>query len=385
MTDRVELRLRGRMLERFVSRAAEKGVRFLSVRRVAPQEMQLTVCEKDSRILLAMAEEYFMDLTVLGMQGRPMWRRRICERSTLLVGLLMGMVLIALFSSRIWRVEVVSADSAADEKLLGEIRLSAAEWGARPGTAAEKIDKEALEIFLQSEYPSLTYVGVSRRGVKLHIEVAAEDAAPEVYELSDSRDLVAARDAVVVYAEPLTGQLNVKAGDTVKKGQVLIYGRERIDTGVTRDVRALGTVIARVWFMGECRLPTQQTIVERTGRSSTSSQLRLYDWSVQLSEGETYACEQTEVEYLPVGGLYLPLAIVRTTRWETLEKTIAADEAALRSQGEQFALSQARSLMPEDARQSDYWTEYSHQGSTLIVRTTIEAQMNIAVERGAIE
>jgi len=77
--------------------------------------------------------------------------------------------------------------------------------------------------------------------------------------------------------------------------------------------------------------------------------------------------------------------IVRTTRYETVEKTVPADEAALRTLGEEYALSQARSFMPQDARQTDYWTEYGYQDSVLIVRTTIEAQMNIAVERGALE
>ncbi len=384
MTDRVELLLRGRMLERFITRAAEQGIYISEICRIGAQEMRLTACEKDARTLLSLAEEYRMDMTVVGTAGWAHWRRRFYERITLILGLILGAVLIVLFTSRIWRIEAVSVDGMADAVLLEQLEQSAVEWGVRIGEGRNSLDRDALSMFLQAQYPSLTYVSVRLSGVKLVIEAAIENEAPEVYDLSASRDLVAARDAVVVYVEPLTGQVNVKAGDTVKAGQVLIRGQELIDTGVMHDVRALGTVIGRVWFSGECRLPMQQTILERTGRLNSSSELRLYDWSFRLSQGQDYSCQQTETEYLPIGGMYLPLMIVRQTRWEAQERSVPFDLAVLRAQGEVHALQQARAQLPEDARETDYWAEYTQQDGILTVHVTIEAQMNIAVGHDAL-
>jgi similar to stage IV sporulation protein len=378
------LRLRGRMLERFVTRAVEHGVCFVRIRRVAAREMLLTVGEKDAQRLTGLAQEYRMDLTVDENSAGSTWKRRLYERSMLLLALLPAAVLLGLFLSRIWIVQVSSEDDGVSNDLLRAVERSVAEWGIKPG-ASVQIDREELASFIQLAHPSLTYVNVRRRGVRLWIEVAAENPAPEVYELGDSRDLVACRDALIVYAEPLTGQLNVKAGDTVRKGQVLIYGRERTEGGTLRSVRALGTVIARVWFTGECSLPLSQTVVERTGRSSTGARLSLYHWSVTLDEIQSYASQQTEEEYLPVGGMFFPLRIVRTTNMETYERTVQLYEEELKRQGERRALEQAYALMPEEARQTACWTEYSRKDDSLTVRVTIEAQMNIAAERGSTE
>lgn len=379
MTDRIEMRLRGRMTERFVVRAVEKGICFLRIRRTAPQEMELCVCEKDSKVLLSMAQEYGMELSVLSVAGKAYWRRKLHERGTVFLGLLLGMAAVLLFCSRIWQVEAIFSDGSVDAELLARIEQTARQWGVYPGIGQTQIDREELARFIQLQHPELTYVAVRRSGVKLTVEAATETRAPEVYDLSDRRDLTAARDSVVVYVEVLTGQANVKAGDTVRKGQILIRGKERIDNGITHEVRALGTVIGRVWFTGECRLPTQQILTQRTGRCNTASELRLYDWSVELDGAEAYPCEQVETEHLPVGGLYLPLMIVRTTHWEAQQKLIESDIGQLRAQGAEYALSQARLQMPEEAREVDYWVEYVQENSVLTVRVTVEAQMNIAV------
>lgn len=378
MIDRIEMRLRGRMLEKFAAHAVEKGICFLRIERTAPQEMQLCTCERDSKRLLSMAQEYGMELSVIGVSGKAHWRSRFYERGTVLLGLLLGTVLVILFCSRIWQIEAVSSDGSADAELLSLIEQTARQWGIYPGMRRQQIDREELARFIQLQHPELTYVSVRRSGVKLTIETALEAHAPEVYELSDSRDLVAARDAVVVHVEVLTGQASVKAGDTVRKGQILIRGKERIDTDATHDVRALGTVLGRVWFTGECRLPTRQTMTQRTGRCNTASELRLYDWVLELDGAVQYPCEQLEVEYLPVGGLYLPLMIVRTTHWEAQQKDVGLDIEKLRTQGAAYALAQAREQLPEAAQEMDYWIEYVQEDSVLTVRVTIEAQMNIA-------
>lgn len=384
MTDRVTMRLRGRMLEKFVDRAAMAGVRFEKVARTGEQEMTLTIRSAFCAQLLALAEEYRMDLTVTGEEGWPKVSRRLRERGTMTLGLMLGLAVIVLFTSRIWRVEAVSLDGMADDELLASIVQHAQRKGALPGTERNSLDRDALALDIQTQWPELTHVGVKLDGVYLRVEVAMEAAAPEVYDISASRDLVADRDAVIIRIEPLAGKAAVKNGDVVRRGQVLIRGEERVDTDVMVGVRALGQAIARVWFEASCDLPLFETLRERTGGVRTSSQLRLGSWTWTLSEAEDYPCQDVEVQTLPVGGLYLPVRIERVIRWEATEKTVPADAAQLYAQAEAWAIELARGRLPGSAEETGCWVDFTERGGILTARATIEARMNIAVERAAL-
>ena len=118
MTDRVKLLLRGRMREKFVGRAVQEGICFERIEHTAPREMVLIVRERDARRLLAMAEEYRIDLTVTEEEGLPVRRRQIKERITLLPALMLCAALIYLFCARTWQVEAVSLDGMTDAPTL---------------------------------------------------------------------------------------------------------------------------------------------------------------------------------------------------------------------------------------------------------------------------
>ena len=155
------------------------------------------------------------------------------------------------------------------------------------------------------------------QGVRLLVEVAPAVAAPEVYQVDAGRDLVASHDGVVLSVNVETGVACVEPGDTVVRGQVLIRGEERVSKEETRGVAALGSVVARTWHEGEASAPLTRTETARTGASAASSQLRLMGACWPLTEGGGFAEQEIEVETLPVGRLFLPLEIRRTTAYET--------------------------------------------------------------------
>ena len=382
MTDRVTLRLRGRMMERFIGRALSEGVRFQRIERTGAREMNLCATEKNAARLLNLAEEYGIDLSVMGEAGRPKLRKRLLERGTLPLGLLLSLMLTTSFTARIWRVEAVSADGAADQGMLQAICQSVSELGARPGKLRSDIDRDALAMQLYAQWPQLTHVSVRTEGVFLRVEVAMEESAPEVYEIEGARDLVASRDAMIVYIEPLAGKARVKAGDIVRQGQTLISGEERIDTEETRSIRALGKVIGRVWFTADCEKPTAQTVMRLTGSRRVRSQVRLGAWVWPLTDAEDFSSQHVETEILPIGGLFLPLRIERTVLWETVEESVLIDQNALREDAAAEALFMAREKLPETAQETDCRVDFSETNGMLTAKATVEAEMDIAAGRG---
>ena len=252
--------------------------------------------------------------------------------------------------------------------------------------AKSDLDAEALQGELAAADGDCSFVGARLQGVRLHIELAAAVAEPELYELDGGRDLVAGCDGVVESVRVLSGAAAVAPGDVVRRGQTLIRGEERVTKEETRSIAALGDVTVRTWTQGEAAAPIRRTVWRDTGRKSVSAELRLWDFSRPLTGKEEYARFRAKTETLPVGGMFLPLEIVRTTRWETEPRPEASDPNALERNLTLLARAQALSMRPETPCEiAREWTEkQTDADGNLRVRAVVEWKTSVAVTRGAL-
>ena len=383
MNGDVLLRVEGLMLERLIQRALNEGAQFRRVNRSGARVLLLETDPVSAGIVLRLCERFSIACEVVEHRGRDAMLRRLKQRSTMLAGMLTCLIVMSLALSRVWLIDVELTGSRTASVLPIKQALDA--LGIRAGMAKADIDPALLEDALSAISPDFSFVGVRLQGVRLLVEVAPAVAAPEVYELDGGRDLVAACDGVVLSVNVLAGKACVAPGDTVVRGQVLIRGDERVTREDTRSLAALGSVVARTWYAGSASLPTVQTEQLFTGRSSLSSELRLMAFAWPLVDGEAYPLQETETEILPVGGLFLPLEIHRTTTRETCTRQMPVDPDALYSRASALAwaaagaeLSMARQ---ENCEIADRWIEYTLDAGVLRARAVYETHTDIAVTR----
>lgn len=386
MNGDIRLRVEGLMLERLIQRALSEGACFRSIRRDSPRAMIFETDAEGSKILTTLCERFSLPCRVLSRRGRTAVLRRLKRRATLLAGALTFTAAFAFFFSRIWLVDVQltggrTADTDTIQRFLTEL-------GVKPGAAKTAVDPSTLEDSLSALSPDFSFVGVRLQGVRLLVEAVPAVPAPELYELSDGRDLVAKCDGVIESISVLSGSACVKPGDTVIRGQVLIRGNERVDPETSRSIAALGAVTARTWHEGTASLPRDFSEEIRTGHSSISAEIRLMNLSWPLLEGENYPSQEIETERLPIGGLVLPLEIVRTTAYETRLQTAETDPDALKKQLSQLAFAAAGTKLtqshPDGCEITDRWIEYTLDAGVLTARAVYETQTDIAVARDAL-
>ena len=383
MNGDVRLRVEGLMLERLIQRAVSEGAHFRSIRRDDPRAIILDADPESAKILIALCERFSLPCRILSRRGRDAMLRRLKRRGTLLAGALTFVAILSLFFSRIWLIDVaLTGDRSSDVRALEDALAS---LNITPGMAKSAIDPSALEDALAAASPDFSFVGVEIQGVRLLVEASPAVPAPPLYELTSGRDLVARCDGVVESVSVLSGVACVKPGDTVVRGQTLIRGDERVTKEINRSIAALGTVVARTWYEGTASASLTYPEQIRTGRSSQSSELRLMNFVWRLSEGENYLSQDSEEEFLPIGGLFLPLQIRRTTLYETHTRTLEADTDALKRQLALLAFSEAglklAQSQPEGMEIADRWIEYTRDAGVLTARAVYEMQTDIAVSR----
>lgn len=383
MNGDVRLRVEGLMLERLVQRALNEGARFRRIQRSGPRTLLLETDPDSAAVVLKLCERFSITCEVVERRGRDAMLRRLKQRSTLLAGILTCLAIVSLVLSRVWLIDVELTGTRTASIQPIEQALSA--MGVRPGMARADVNPVLLENALSAASPDFSFVGVRLQGVRLLVEVAPAVTAPEVYELDSGRDLVAACDGVVLSVNVLAGAACVAPGDTVVRGQVLIRGDERVSKEESRSIAALGSIVARTWYSGSASLPVAQTEQLLTGRSSLSSELRLLDFAWPLVEGESYPSQESETEILPIGGLFLPLEIHRTTIRETRFQQTPVDSDALYSRVTALAWSAAGAELskaqPADCEIADRWIEYTLDAGKLYARAVYETHTDIAVTR----
>ena len=373
--------------EKLLERALCEGARFDAIRRDGKNGL-VVECDADSAaILMDLCARFRLASKVLarrGVSALAAWARR---RRTLPVGLAALFALCWLFLGRIWFIDVALTGEHAAQGSVDALRSAVEARGVRPGMA-RSIDPEALSESLMAGAGDYSFVGVSLRGVRLLVEAAPETPSPALYDVDAARDLVADRDGIVLKAVAQSGALCVQPGDAVRRGQLLIRGEESARDDQTQPVAALGEVTVRAWYTGEARLPLKRTQTTFTGRSSAASRLITPWFSFDIDAGEVYAGQRESAEYLPIGGLLLPVGIERVTRREAVTQEVDEDAAALRARLAPLAFADAALKLARDGP-TEYeirntWIDYEASCGCLCARAVYEISANAAVTREAL-
>lgn len=385
----VTLLIEGSLLERLLQRASEQGAQFAEVRRVSARSVRVYADETSAQLLLELCRRYGLNCRVLSRGGRSALKRRLRARWTLLIGLALCAAICCFALSRLWWIDISFLGATAQLGSEAEVRACLKEAGIAPGMALSEIDTSLLQKQLMASAGDFSFVGVRRQGVRLWVEAACEQPSPEVYHIEYARDLVAARDGVIVSLNVKSGEAAVKAGDTVRRGQVLIFGEEAVgkdrESGeeITAGVSALGEVIARCWYEGSAEGDLIEEIYLPTGQVRHSRRLRLPGRRIDLDTCESFALEQVEEERLPIVGLFLPIEIERSVHRELRSQKRSVDPDALAERLRALAQAEAKAKLPKDCAFTG-WEERTQTGNTLRIRAVYEVQTNIAVSREAL-
>ena len=388
MRGEITLRVRCLMPERLIDRATAQGARFDSICPDGRNGLVITCDAPSADTLLALCRRFNLPARITGRRGTSAAGHFARRRITLAAGIACAILLSALFLSRLWFVDI---EFTGENAALGDAAAMTGTLealGIRPG-CSRRIDTALLAQQLQAHDRRYSYVGTRLHGVRLLVEAAPEAPAPPLYALDAPRDLISAVDGIVVSAVVRAGEACVEPGEVVKRGELLIRGEERSAEDAMRPIAALGEVIVRTWVTGEASVPDTEIRVIDTGHSTTGAKLTILGWEWPITSARDYASQRTEREYLPIGGLFLPLQIERETHFETRREVCDIPREVLRARAMAMAMADGQMVLvrkgPPRYTAGRSWVDYSHHDGALYARAVFEIQTDAAVTREALQ
>lgn len=241
----------------------------------------------------------------------------------------MVLALLVILSRFVWNIEITGNIAISSEEILEILKSE----GIDTGKLKSKIDAKKVVEKIRLERGDISWVGIKISGTNVIIEIVEADKAPEVIDENDYCNIVAKKDAMIVSANAQNGTLQVKEGDVVKKGSVLVAGwLEGKYTGV-RYVHATGEIMAKVWYSKKEKVYYKQVKKVETGNVEKKYSINIKNFAInfykRLSKFEIYDTISTEKKLKISSNFYLPFKVIVKENHELIEeeKNYSKEEA----------------------------------------------------------
>lgn len=309
----VMIRVEGLSLEKFLNTALDLHIAVLDARRLSYTVLSAVVNMRGYKKLLeALSARYA--ITAEKKAGVAFGVKWLTRRKVLFFGLLLIAAAVFAASFFVFEVRVSGLEFGAAQALKEELSALGIYSGAFKGS----IDPKHSETQLLIAHEEFAWINIRIHGAIAEVQVVLCEPVPQIVDDTRPCNIVAVKDAHIKRITARTGRALVKAGDTVRAGDVLISGLIW-DAGLKRMLfAARGDVIGSVWYTASASAPLYKQTYTATGRTQTQRIIVIGADRADIDAACTFENFQTRVlETRDVVGLFLPVKILLLEHSET--------------------------------------------------------------------
>ncbi len=258
-------------------------------------------------------------------------------RFGMFAGALLFILSVFLSSLFVWDINIVGNVNITEAEILE--RLDA--YGFRLGAFSPRLDTQDICSRIILEKGDISFMSINMKGTVATVVIHESDDEESAAENSAPSNLISKYDAQIERLEVEGGVSEVKALQTVKKGELLVSGIIDSNALGYRLVRARGKVLGRVTLFFKSEIPLEQTEKKPTGEQIVKKNIKFFSKNLNLSKNvdipyEKYDTIVNEKKLFLLGTIELPVFIVirKYTEYEQTPVTLSRDEAYKRALAE---------------------------------------------------
>ena len=319
----LRISIQGYYIERFINICRNEKITIWNLKRNKDIELILNASIGEFKKICKIAKKTGCKVKIKNKKGLPFLLNRYKKRKVFLVLLIMLVILTGVSSNFVWNVEIIEENGQNLENIEKDIE----EAGLQVGKFKSEIDTKELVNKIRLKRDDVAWIGIELKGTNAIVKLVKADQKPEIIDEDEYCSIVSNKTGIITKINAQTGTANVKIGDTVKEGDILINGwMEGKFTGV-RYVHAKGEIEAKVWYTKSKKILYNTTQIEETGNEETKYSIKIHNFEINLSKKlskfKIYDTIEEENKIKLFSDFYLPISIVKTTykeQEETLKK-----------------------------------------------------------------
>lgn len=359
--------LQGAGVEATLMKLAKNNISLWDLERFDEKIQMKMYCHDFLRIKKVLQGTNRAQIKIIKKKGLPFLGQYFKQRMGLLVGFILFVLILSSAGSYIWSIEILGNEKVTSEEIASKLF----ELGVEVGKKAKKLDLKYIENEMLRTSPEFSWLALELSGTKLKVKLVEKLRL----EMKESPHLYASTNGLVEEVITLKGEALVKAGDTVKQGELLIESKN--------GEKAAGIVRARVWYEAYGENPILLEEKYLTGRQASLFVLsfngkKLFASKLAEITFPNYTLSR-EVKKLP----FLAFVVEKTCYSEELvlsryissstAKYLARDKGLRKILASLSQDSQVLSVREEEIKNTD---------GLMQIRLVVETRQNIALERG---
>lgn len=318
----------GFYIEKVINSCKKNNIALINLNRKSNTIMYANLSIKNFREFSKIVKCNSCKVKIIKKHGFPFVVKKYRKRKVFILAIILFSIVLLILSQFIWNIEI-----DGDECLKKVVISIVKEEGLDVGKLKKSVDLEKIINRIRTDEPKIAWVGIKMKGTDVKIEFIKIDDVPNIINENDYCNIVAKKDAIVEKIVAQNGTLQVREGDEVKSGDVLISGTmEGKYTGV-QNVHPVGTVIGKVLYKERARGYYKQCKKIQTGNVENKYAIKLNKFAIffskKLSKFEIYDTIRTGKKLKISSNFYLPIQFEKITNYEVKNEKIeyTVDEA----------------------------------------------------------
>lgn len=286
--------------ERFLSELFSGHIPVWHIRHGQDGILHAQCYARDYRNIAAAARKHHVRIRIVKRSGILLRMSGYRHRVGVVLGILLVIFLLSFMSNRAWNISVIGNAQTT----IADITRVTEELGIKRGAFIPALDFNSIERQTLLKIRTLSWIGISRQGSHLVIEVRERVDAP--YTVPENRpcNIVAAYAGTIEKLEVYAGQAMVAQKQAVEKGSLLVSGLVADETGTIHYEHSRAKVIAVYEIVRTFTVPERQSVLQPSGKTVTRNYLSVAGFDIPLSLGgsiheeSTYSEEISSVKFI---------------------------------------------------------------------------------------
>jgi similar to stage IV sporulation protein len=231
-------------------------------------------------------------------------------------------------SGFVWNLHISGNENISSESILESLEA----LNIKEGVRISKIDPQIARNQLLINRKDVAWAAFNIEGCRLTVDITETKQKDD--KSKDPSNIKALEDGVIKSVEVISGVANVRVGDAVLKGDLLVSGAKEYKDGHTEFLRSRAKIIAETEKVIRVEIPFKQIKKLQTGKYKKRRTLCFFGVKVPLylgPVGENFELEpspETENTSKP----YLPIKIIENSYYETYETEILLSDDKAKQQ-----------------------------------------------------
>lgn len=297
---------------KFLNYAIQNNIKVTNVKNLEDNLIQLNICNLTDEEFKKLVELF--GVRILNQFGFSGLKNMLFQKLGLIIGIMVSIILVIIFNGFIFNVSITGLSIIPEERVIKTLN----DLGVKKN-GISKFSSDQVEDYLKEQIEDISLVSVKKVGTSLIINI--KEKLENTKELKT--DLIAPYNMLITNIQVFSGTANVKIGDSVNKGQVLVYAYMEDGSGEIINCQPSANIESDIWFTNEIYFKPKQIIQVRNGNKQVQTNIfiggKLLKDNITESKFEKY---EMEVKEFIISEFLLPIKVKKVIYYETEEVEI---------------------------------------------------------------